>query len=622
MSGEQMIIIFIEFLFLLFFFIYKLIFLVDSKFIFSENGSKLNRYINKSNLLKSAYNFDSAKNSFKILFSIKNIICSPEKRKQLINILLATLSIIAIKIALTFKVLFKNFCYITIFGKNIDLVSIFEEKYIVFICMYYLLSTFFVLYILIKLSNIKKSINKKEENITLKDRVYLGKTTGDLPIYLNYDGLYQNVLITGSIGSGKTSSAISNILDGLLKNNTYGLLIDVKGNYIDTVRKIAKKYKKENDIVLISMENDFKYNPLNKPKLSSIELANYMIKVLKVLSNGNSNSDPFWLDKSESYIRDFITLIRVYNNGFVNFMELHKLVTSNNYIEEKLSMVKDKILNNEFNDSSLFEINSAINNIKNEYMKLDERVIGIIKSEITRLTNIFVADYNVYDKFCTENNILNFLDSKIVVLSMNIGQNRFLSKVISTYLKLDFQQQILSRKNLNNPVFFICDEFQEIVNSEDANFFSISREYKSINVISAQSYTSIINSLQDENSARVIIQNLVNKIWFRNDDMFTVKEIINQIGKEEKNIETVSYTETGQNSRYSILNNKFKDYKTGLSKSYSVNKKDEYKINEEYITNKLNTFEAMCFLSDGNKIDIIEKLKMKRWSEVYEDKKY
>lgn len=622
MLGEQMIIIFIEFLILLFFFVYKLIFLVDSKFIFSENGSKLNRYINKSNLPKSAYSFVDAKNNFKILYSIKNIICSPDKRKQLINILLATLSIIAVKIVFTYKILFKNFCYITIFGKNIDLVSIFEEKYIVFICMYYLLSTFFILYIQMKLFNIKKSVNSSKKDFVIKDCVFLGQTDNNVPINLTYDGLYQNVLITGSIGSGKTSSAISNILDGMLKNNTYGLLIDVKGNYIETVIKIAKKYKKENDIILISMENEFKYNPLNKPELSSIELANYMIKVLKVLSKGNSNSDPFWLDKSESYIRDFITLIRVYNNGFVNFMEIHKLVTSNSYIEDKLDIVKDKILNNEFSDEKLFEINSAINNIKNEYMKLDERVIGIIKSEITRLTNIFVTDYNVYEKFCRESNTINFLDSKIVVLSINIGQNRFLSKVISTYLKLDFQQQILSRKKFNNPVFFICDEFQEIVNSEDANFFSISREYKSINVISAQSYTSIINSLQDENSARVIIQNLVNKIWFRNDDMFTVKEIINQIGKEEKNIETVSYTETGQNSRYSILNNKFKDYKTGLSKSYSINKKDEYKINEEYITNKLKTFEAMCFISDGNKIDVIEKLKMKRWSEVYEDKKY
>ena len=198
--------------------------------------------------------------------------------------------------------------------------------------------------------------------------------------------------------------------------------------------------------------------------------------------------------------------------------------------------------------------------------------------------------------------------------------SRTLSKIISTYIKLDFEQSILSRKKKDKPVFFICDEFQEIVNYEDSDFFSISREYKCINIISAQSYYSIINSVGNEKAANVIIQNLVNKIWFRNDDMYTVKEIIKQIGKEEKRVDSLSYTESGQNSRYSIINKSFKDYKTGISKSFSVNKKIEYKIDESDITLKLKTFEAICFLSDGYRVEVINKLKFKRWDEVYEEK--
>jgi len=614
-----MILLVLDFLFLFSYFILKLISLVDDSFLFTRSGSKLDKYINRNSQLKSTSNFVPSKYNFKTPFSEKNIVSSPIKCKHIINLLLATMAIIAIKVALTYKLLFRNFLYITIFGKNIDLVSIFEDKYYIFIYLYYLLSTFFIINILLKFFKFRKNDISKS-NDTFNEQVYLGEDVKNkLPIHLTYNGLYQNVLITGSIGSGKTSSAISNIIDGLLKNNIYGLIIDVKGNYINTLKNIAKKYSKEDKIQVISMENDFKYNPINKPKVSTTELANYMIKVLKILSKGNNNSDPFWLDKSESYIRDFITLIRAYNNNFVNFMEIHKLVTNNRYIEQKLQIIKEKILSNEYSDEKLFEINSAISNIKNEYLKLDERVIGIIKSEITRLTNIFVTNYDIYNKFCTENSNLNFFDQKIIVLSMNIGKNRFLSKVISTYLKLDFQEQVLSRENPDVPVFFVCDEFQEIVNSEDSNFFSISREYKAINVISVQSYNSIVNALQDERSAMVIIQNLVNKIWFRNDDMFTVKEIINQIGKEQKDIESVSFTESGQNSRYSILNNKFKDYKTGLSKSYSVNKKEEYKISEEYITSGLKTFEAMCFLSDGNKIDIIEKIKFNRWGNINEN---
>ena len=75
--------------------------------------------------------------------------------------------------------------------------------------------------------------------------------------------MYQNILITGSIGSGKTSSAITNILDYFIKNNIFGLIIDIKGNFIDIVRNVAKKYNKENLIINLNLYNDKKYNPLN-----------------------------------------------------------------------------------------------------------------------------------------------------------------------------------------------------------------------------------------------------------------------------------------------------------------------------------------------------------------------
>lgn len=48
-----------------------------------------------------------------------------------------------------------------------------------------------------------------------------------------------------------------------------------------------------------------------------------------------------------------------------------------------------------------------------------------------------------------------------------------------------------------------------------------------------QSYSSLVNSLLDEHLADVIIQNFVNKIWFRNDDYFTIQRIISILGKEK-----------------------------------------------------------------------------------------
>lgn len=336
-------------------------------------------------------------------------------------------------------------------------------------------------------------------------------------------------------------------------------------------------------------------------------------KVLSLISKNGKEVEPFWLDKAEEYIRDFITLIRAYNNGFVNFKEIHNLVIDKKYLEEKLNVIKRKVLNNEFLESELFNINSAILNINNDYLGLDQRTFGIIRSEITRMTSVFLSDSYICDKFCKKGKKIDFLSNNIYVLSLDISNNDKLSKIISTYMKLQFQRQVLNNSSRDSPVFFICDEYQEICNWQDANFFSLSREYKCINVISMQSYSSLLNALKEENISNVILQNFVNKIWFRNDDDYTVKKIISQLGKEKIISKSKSYSENGKNTKYNIALNKFISYKSDFSQSYSESERIQNKYSEEFFTQILKTFEAMCLISDGNEISLYEKIKMKRW---------
>lgn len=102
-------------------------------------------------------------------------------------------------------------------------------------------------------------------------------------VVINSSGLYQNILITGSIGSGKTSSAIVPILNELLSSSVYGLVIDVKGNFINTVNKIASIHNLQEKIVEISLENDFKYNPLAS-NISNFEMAARLKNILTLIS--------------------------------------------------------------------------------------------------------------------------------------------------------------------------------------------------------------------------------------------------------------------------------------------------------------------------------------------------
>ena len=116
---------------------------------------------------------------------------------------------------------------------------------------------------------------------------------------------------------------------------------------------------------------------------------------------------------------------------------------------------------------------------------------------------------------------------------MNIAEYKNLSKLISAYLKLDFQSEVMYNlsKNKAKPCAFICDEYAEYVTKTDADFFSLSREAKCINIVSTQSYTSLLNALNNKYSVEVIVQNLVNKLWFRSDDMFTIEDAQKQLRK-------------------------------------------------------------------------------------------
>lgn len=618
--------LFLEILFYLIFFILKLYSLLDKKYILSSFGTKLEKYIKKQNLKNIDSNFeDEHKNNiFLIDFFLK--LKSPKIRKRYFVSFAVSLSILFLRISINYKILNSNTYIISFFSKNIDLFLILNQRKNIYIFTFYML---FFLTILIFLKNIiilyenykekiKKTndLDKNYENATSIDIGNIYYSNKSVSILNN--GIYQNILVTGSIGSGKTSSVISNILKSMLKNNINGIVIDVKGSYYFDVIKIAKLQGKSDTVKIISLDKNM-YNPFNKLKFNAVEIAHDVRKVIENMAINNI-SDPFWLDKAEEYIKCFLIILK-YLNEKITFLTIHLLVTDINILSQKVLNVKEKIKkeieNKGYNvgdEINKFEVIQAINTIENEYMKLDERTIGIIKAEITRITGPFSTNLELENQF-NKATPLEFNTSKIYVFSVNIFENRKIAKILSTFFKLDFQKYVMSRKNIED-IFCVCDEYQEVANKEDAYFVSLSREFKCINVFCMQSYSSLMLALNDENATKVIIQNLVNKVWLRNDDVYTVTEIIKQIGNKDVERKSFNVSEMGQNSKYNMLSNKMINFKSGLSKSISYSSKKESYFTQEYFTYELKNFEAVAMISNGNEVKLYDKVKLKRWDEL------
>ena len=422
-----------------------------------------------------------------------------------------------------------------------------------------------------KIKSDKYLIKSDKLNLLIGNDAKSGKN-----IYVQEAGLYQNFLITGTIGTGKTSSAMYPFTEQILRFNSKNkdrkigtLILDVKGNYYNHVKEYAEKINLQDDLIVIELGGRYKYNPLHKPYLKPAILANRLKLILELFSENNSES--YWLDEAEKVLTEAIKLCRIYNKGYVTFTEIHKIVTEDDYYKEKI------------------------------------------------ITNIFISDYDINRTFCSSKNELNFNGfkdvinkGKIVVLNMNIAEYRNLSKIIAAYLKLDFQSEIMMSlaKNRERTTAFICDEYAEYVTKTDSEFFSLSREAKCINIVSTQSYSSLKNTLKDENAAKVICQNLINKIWYRTDDIFTIEEAQKLIGKEDKIKTSKNISENAKETIYSRMTNSMSSVDSTISESFNLYTQNEYIYDTNFFTQKLQTFTALVFLSDGNKIIEPRKLNM------------
>ncbi len=97
-----------------------------------------------------------------------------------------------------------------------DIVSVYPDTWILLKKVYFItfLFSYFILFnkifnlISLKIPKISKKISYLEKSKTSNELSLLVGLSDNTPIFINEKGLYQNILITGTIGTGKTSSAM------------------------------------------------------------------------------------------------------------------------------------------------------------------------------------------------------------------------------------------------------------------------------------------------------------------------------------------------------------------------------------------------------------------------------
>ena len=103
---------------------------------------------------------------------------------------------------------------------------------------------------------------------------------------------------------------------------------------------------------------------------------------------------------------------------------------------------------------------------------------------------------------------------------------------------------------------------------------------------------------------------MVNKIWFRTDDIFTIEEAQKQLGKEDKEKTSRSISESAKETKFSYITNSLNSQNSNISETFSSYTQNDFAFESNFFTQNLETFTALTFLSDGNIIYKPQKLKM------------
>jgi len=359
-------------------------------------------------------------------------------------------------------------------------------------------------------------------------------------------------LITGQIGTGKTSGAINAMLWQVSKNcpRWGGVCVDDKGLYWETLTPMLRHLGREKDLILLQVRpvdapSDWQpvhtFNFLDNPYLPNSAKAKIVCDVAASL--GQKTDQSFFRIQAQVQMEFAFRALAVAGMPVALDCAYNFLTTS--LLKEVMGMVK-KVPTQEA---------EAVNDHYNEnFLTQPAEQLGGVKTTVANYLKYF-TEPAIAEVFSPEKSSFNFDDldhGKIICVS--IPQRYPVERrYINTLLKLTFYAHALRRfdkppaaRAKDNLLILWADEAQKIVTASDDgmsdyNVVDVIREARATVVAATQSYQSLIPPMGDERKAKVFIANMANRLTFCAADEESAKIAADTLGKHRVKKRTTGY---------------------------------------------------------------------------------
>ena len=429
--------------------------------------------------------------------------------------------------------------------------------------------------------------------------------------------LVGNIIITGSIGSGKTAGTILTYIAQILSNfdpRPALLAIDPKGKITQEIKKIAIRLGLGEHVLHMKLAGRVTFNPIYLPR--ALKGAGFsdiakMIRAAAVNYMGKSFDSPFWEQSAGTLVKNCL----IHCAATKSYYTLNDLYTTMvKAVSDDEAFIKDLeacLKNDRFDAEEKANISFALQYFHSEYRQLDEKVRTGILATSTTFLNQF-QEYQASEIFCPPEESLTIrsmdeilVEGKILLFDIT---NDGLARSMGTFVKLHYEKAILKRLKLGQsterPGVLLIDEYQDVVTTGygtdfgDEMFLAEGREANAISIVATQSLSSLENSIGRDKPTHVLWNGFRTKILGHSSDLATIKSYQELAGKEEKKRVSHSYSEHSQDASPNLFMGGFDARKSNISESVNTSEQKEYVVTAQEFS-RLNTFEAFMMMYDG-----------------------
>lgn len=394
--------------------------------------------------------------------------------------------------------------------------------------------------------------------------LYLGITTGKFEahgyatgldpnqmVWLANDDCCQNICVMGDIGTGKTTRIINPLLFQLLHySDVGGLIFDIKGDFGKSVNQFAEEAGGR-EVHRIGVGGGcVGINLIGG--LTPQQAADFLQSTFYL--TGGAPNDSFWIQSSTALIENTLGLLQNLGDAYYNLEKVYQYI----FFEDARQAIDLLISKVELPEGSIERRN--LDNYKgyydNVFSKMDIKMRESIKGTLSTILSPFQAP-ELIDAFSggdDDYDLAGILSGDVVLVDLPLTKWQTSGKVIYTLIKLRFfnllQKRQVDKSMPQHYCFFMCDEYQNIINASnqglsDLSFWSNSCSAHCVGIISTQSIGAFRSAIGNSQWCDTILANFRQKIFFQTEDVETLRYMSSLVGCVEVTRQSVTYT-TGQ----------------------------------------------------------------------------